>query len=254
MNSFDIISDLHLEHRNADQYPKLTPTAPILILAGDIGWPEHLRAFFSSICSLYDYIIYVPGNHEYYDKNSHKTEIDTKIVGIVNEYENIVFLNNECIELCGMRFVGSTLWSHPATSIGLNDFKHIQIKNSYGIKHPIDLDIFWEWNKQALDYLRNNVHENDVVITHFMPQTHEALAASGFKSKYPKNDTATHYYGNEGLNDVFAKAALWVSGHTHESFDVEFHSTRWVCEPLGYPQENEKKNVNNATQPKCVNL
>jgi len=33
------------------------------------------------------------------------------------------------------------------------------------------------------------------------------------------------------------RAALWVHGHMHESFDYEIYGTRVVCNPRGYEPE-----------------
>jgi Icc-related predicted phosphoesterase len=33
------------------------------------------------------------------------------------------------------------------------------------------------------------------------------------------------------------RAALWIHGHMHESFDYEVYGTRLVCNPRGYAPE-----------------
>ena len=69
---FQIASDLHIENDvseyiNTEDY--ITPVAPILILAGDIGnlyKKTQLYNFLEELCEKFIAVIYVPGNHEYY--------------------------------------------------------------------------------------------------------------------------------------------------------------------------------------------
>ena len=72
MSKFQIVSDLHIEYRN-DQIPEpldyITPTAEILILAGDIGSLykyKQLVGFLEKLCVYFKYVVYIPGNHEFY--------------------------------------------------------------------------------------------------------------------------------------------------------------------------------------------
>ena len=51
----------------------IKPSAPIIILAGDIGSLyriEQLEYFFSTIQEYFKYILYIPGNNEYYYTNN----------------------------------------------------------------------------------------------------------------------------------------------------------------------------------------
>ena len=36
------------------------------------------------------------------------------------------------------------------------------------------------------------------------------------------------------LDRLMGKAALWIHGHTHDSFDYVLNGTRVVCNPRGY--------------------
>ena len=77
MLNIQILSDIHIEKINSNTVSGLdfiTPTAPILILAGDIGSLyriEQLEYFFSTIYKYFKYILYVPGNNEYYYSNNY---------------------------------------------------------------------------------------------------------------------------------------------------------------------------------------
>ena len=63
-------------------------------------------------------------------------------------------------------------------------------------------------------------------------------------------------YANDLLTPAFAsnlenlmdgdRAALWIHGYMHESFDYEIYGTQVVCNPRGYAQKalNEDFNQN----------
>jgi Icc-related predicted phosphoesterase len=67
-----------------------------------------------------------------------------------------------------------------------------------------------------------------MVVTHHAPSS---------RSVYPR-------YARDQLTPAFAsslemmmngeRAALWVHGHMHDSFDYEINGTRVVCNPRGY--------------------
>src|SRR6056300_571740 len=73
-----IASDLHIEYDNdgiVDPLNYITPSADVLVLAGDIGSfykYEQLHNFLSRISEYFKYVIYVPGNHEYYQPSGYK--------------------------------------------------------------------------------------------------------------------------------------------------------------------------------------
>jgi len=66
-----------------------------------------------------------------------------------------------------------------------------------------------------------------VVITHHYPS---------FQSTAPmyQQDLGSAAFGSD-LEHWMGRAALWVHGHTHSSFDYGLNGTRVVCNPRGYP-------------------
>jgi predicted phosphohydrolase len=97
-----ILSDLHIEF--ADFTPPPTD-ADVTVLAGDIGvgmaaldW-THLN--FPEMP-----VVYVLGNHEYYRH-------DLALLGQMKKaaLSNVHILENDCVVLEGVRFLGATLWT-----------------------------------------------------------------------------------------------------------------------------------------------
>ena len=222
-----ILSDLHLEfHRDngasfiKDQKDK---DYDVLILAGDITTEKHL----GEVLSLWRKsvgdrnIVYVPGNHEYYDSSISK--VQNTFDAWSKQDNKLHVLDNSQVTIDGVKFVGSTLWfAHSGKpergDEDLNDFHLIG-----GFRNWIS-----QQAKDSAQYLKDNVKEGDIVITHHLPHPksiHPRFAGS-YLNKYFLHD----------VSDVVENSAakLWVYGHTHSSFDFTVSKTRLVCNPFGY--------------------
>ena len=120
--NLQLLSDLHLEtHPNF--VPEVSPSAQVLILAGDIGSYQtgsmlHARqdtdfglARFSPRKDLGAWpvpVFFVPGNHEY--DGMHFEETHERLKETCERLQ-ITFLHQRIEVFCGVRFVGCTLWS-----------------------------------------------------------------------------------------------------------------------------------------------
>jgi len=232
-----VLSDLHTEF--ADFSPPETD-ADVVILAGDIGvglggieWA--VRRFPKAP------LIYVPGNHEFYDHD----------IGLTGELKaaapaNIHVLNNDTLQLDGIRYIGSTLWTdfklhgegearftRQLAKELIEDFA--SIKNGKRRFTPEDSVELHEASKVWLvGELEREFDGPTVVVTHHLP------AATSVAKRY----------ANDPLNPVFAsrlenviekyRPELWIHGHTHVPCDYELFDTRIVCNPRGYPGENRR--------------
>jgi Icc-related predicted phosphoesterase len=238
-----VLSDLHTEF--ADFSPPESD-ADVVILAGDIGVGlggiEWAARRFPKIP-----VIYVPGNHEFYGHDIGLPEEN----GLTEELKiaaaaNIHVLNNDTLELDGIRFVGSTLWTdfklygeaeawfaRQRAKQSIADFA--SIKNGNRRFTPQDSVEIHEASKTWLvGELAGNPVGPTVVVTHHLP------AATSVAKRY----------ANDPLNPAFAsrmehviekyRPELWIHGHTHVPCDYALFGTRVVCNPRGYPGENRR--------------
>jgi Icc-related predicted phosphoesterase len=211
-----------------------------VVLAGDIGVGlggiEWAASQYAKVP-----VIYVPGNHEFYGHD----------IGLVNELkaavpDNIHVLNNDALELDGVRFAGSTMWTdfklhgegeawfaRRRAKQWMPDFT--SIKNGGRRFTPEDSVELHDASKAWLQHELDEKFEGPtVVVTHHLPATLSIAAC----------------YANDSLNPAFAsglesliekyKPELWIHGHTHVSCDYELFATRVVCNPRGYPGENRR--------------
>jgi Icc-related predicted phosphoesterase len=232
-----VLSDLHTEF--ADFSPPETD-ADVVILGGDIGvglggieWAA--RRFPKTL------VIYVPGNHEFYGHDIGLTE-ELKIAAAAN----IHVLNNDMLELDGIRFVGSTLWTdfkfygeeeawfaRQRAKRSIADFA--SIRNGKRRFTPEDsVEIHAASKTWLAGELARNPDGPTVVVTHHLPASTSVAAR----------------YANDSLNPAFAsrmedlietyQPELWIHGHTHEPCDYTLFGTRVVCNPRGYPGEHRR--------------
>lgn len=224
--TMQVLSDVHLEKRAAGW--RLPPTkAPTLVLAGDIGAVADCVAVFREAAARWTSVLFVPGNHEYYGARA-VPETRAALEAACAAHDNVHFLDNGAVTVEGQRFVGSTLWASPPATKSMTDFAQCNGLTLCGMQ---------KLNAEAKAYLRATVRPDDVVITHFMPLTTTRLIELGHPSAFKPSATADLYFGNEGLEDVVRTARLWISGHTHQAFDVQVGPCRWLCNPIGVPHE-----------------
>lgn len=70
-----------------------------------------------------------------------------------------------------------------------------------------------------------------VVVTHHAPLSKAVVPRFAINRLTPAFAS-----GLESLVDT-GQPALWIHGHTHNSFDYGIYNTRVVCNPRGYPGE-----------------
>ena len=127
MTKFQIVSDLHIEYRTTevpDPLTLITPSADVLILAGDIGsfyQYDQLKTFLVNLCPHFKVVIYVPGNHEYYTVQGHKPQkmnnLLQNFIRMEKSIDNLYILNRSSAQIEDVCIVGCTLWSDPKTHV-----------------------------------------------------------------------------------------------------------------------------------------
>ena len=186
--------------------------------------------------------IYVAGNHEFY-KGSIKEGLEDGR-NAAAQFPNVHFLENDFVIIDGVRFLGATLWTdyriegHPELAMfhareRMNDYKLIaKQRNPWQRFVPETAYRMHQQSRRFIDTALKADPIKTVVVTHHLPH------AKSIPSRF-KGDLLNAAYASD-LSDVIesGRPALWVHGHTHDSCDYQVGSTRVVCNPRGYEDEN----------------
>lgn len=217
------ISDIHLEESLHIPPIDNHQNAEILILAGDIGLPHSriYKKFISRMSKIFQYVIVVTGNHEYYGNTVEK--IDATLDNW--QSDNVYFLQQSSIAINGIRFMGCTLWAEGESDIKIGDFKGIKGMNYKKYSELHSEHVTWLESE-----LKRYEKQPKVVITHHLPSS--SLIDPKFKD-FPKKK---FYYSN--LDYLVEQANVWICGHSHKMMQKRIGGCYCGINPIGYPNED----------------
>lgn len=178
------------------------------------------------------------GNHEFFGGNI--DSINRKIRE-ASEGTNVHVLQNDYVDIKGVRFIGSTLWTDLSLFNNrqvasntilekMNDYKKIRInKNgSYKRLHPKDT---FNFHQLSLAYLAGQLNSSPlptVVLTHHAPSIQSV--ADIYKTKIE-----TVAYASD-LEEFIKhhKPLAWIHGHTHTCKTYKIGETVIATNQFGY--------------------
>lgn len=219
-------SDIHLEFGPSE---KPVTNADIIIAAGDIGVYDQAIEW---LISLKKPVIYIAGNHEFYD---HEYQDTLRMLRDRCANTNIHFLENKTFKFAGVRFLGCSLWTDlfiegeqvaATLNRGLNDFRKIRFAD--GMFNPEQFTKLHNKSKAWLDKaLSRPFKGKTVVITHHTP-THWSWNESpnAVKKLAYCNDLKTIFHQHE--------ISAWFHGHTHSIADYRIEDARILSNTRGY--------------------
>lgn len=231
-----IVSDLHCDASLWS--PAAVPAHNILVVAGDVSnSPEGAIAELQRIAQFTPApIIFVPGNHDFFG-----SRLDDAFDGLVTGGVHVL-RPGAPVEIGGVRFVGSTLW----TDWQLRDqefqaqawaARHMP---EYGYVTRADGELIWprdvydehQRHRRAIEELLQVPHDGPtIVVTHHAPS---------IRSIHPgdRTDVSAAAYASD-LTEIIERhrPELWVHGHVHHAVDYAVGDTRVVCNPRGYQSE-----------------
>jgi Icc-related predicted phosphoesterase len=231
-----ILSDLHHEFGIFD-FP--VSNCDVLILAGDVNLGvkgiQWIKAHIKNKS-----VIYVLGNHEYYKGSYPKTL--HKIRQEAQE-SNVHVLENESVELEGVRFHGATLWTDFSlfgnpVAFGnicqgkMNDYKRIRRDPSYSKLRSVDtFNIHQASRRWLTESLSESNSGRNIVVTHHAP------SAKSLPKEFREDPVSTAYASDlEELIERF-QPDYWIHGHIHTPVTYEIGKARIICNPQGYADE-----------------
>lgn len=232
-----LLSDLHLEFSG---YTPARNDADVVVLAGDIHVKEKALEWIAASFPNNN-IVYVLGNHEFYGaahpKLIHNMKARAEALGIH-------ILENDCVELGGVAFLGCTLWTD-FSLLGdprlygqlcqgdMNDYRRIRRSPSYSKLRSIDTAMIHaesrRWLEQQLASLPSE--QQRVVVSHHAPHP---LSIAAERRQQP---LACAYASD--LSELLEQQRIdvWLHGHIHHTCDYQVHGVRVTSNPRGYGGE-----------------
>lgn len=233
-----LLSDIHLE-----MYPYQPEALPVdlVILAGDIHTKGRGIQWAAETFSAP--VLYIPGNHEYYQGHLDKTLAQMREEAAKTNGK-VTLLERDRVVIGDVRFFGATAWTDFSSGGNrvfaafdaeamMNDYKMIRATTKYRKLRPADL---MRINEQTRDWLRCELATpfagKTVVITHHAP-TWLSIPEWRVQSKDQLNPAYANRWEYEDYFDG-EKVQLWLHGHIHNACDYTANGVRVVCNPKGY--------------------
>jgi len=233
------MSDLHIGITN-HWYKPVNTDADVVILAGDTI--EGIRGIlWASESFPNQMVLYIAGNHEYYS-NSYPRFAE-KLREAASKTSNVIFLENEFIDIDNTRFYGCTLWtdfdlfgtsvsSYTAAQDRMNDYRKIRVSSDFRKLRTRDTAAINAFSKSWLEkQIDSSYTGKKVVITHHAP------SAKSLEPGWKSDELSPTYASNMETYIETFKPELWIHGHIHDHNDYMLGQTRIVSNPRGYPKE-----------------
>lgn len=246
------LSDLHLE---AQSFDMPLPTGDVLIIAGDLCHARCLTPtridryavdqrgrvlrFIDEAVKKFTHVLLIAGNHEHYDGVFEET---TDLMRL--HLPGVTILDNAAIEIGGVHFYGTTLWSHLG---GLNDAEITAIRKGMGDYFftktrggdpekqlvrltPADTNAAHSsaWARLHA-FVTAEANRRTIVISHHAPST---LGLNPRFGDSPLNAA----YASSLDRDIatFANVPVWIHGHTHVARTCRIGNTMVRSNALGF--------------------
>jgi Icc-related predicted phosphoesterase len=222
-----VLSDLHVEFAPFVPGADASAAADVVVLAGDIH-KGVLGIRWAAETFPGKPVVYVAGNHEFYGGHWERTLAEMRAEA---KELGIQFLENDSIEIGGVRFLGCTLWTDFeyfrysgrdrrkgatfAAERGMNDFYLIAAEplheGQWGNRGPrLSALHTVHRHQESLAWLRGELPKGDpartVVVVHHAPRAESVAPRFG-------DHPLTPAFASRLPDKLLRSAALWVHGH-----------------------------------------
>lgn len=258
------LSDLHFDCGNYPHVKKInTDGVDIIILAGDIGNKFQAMNFIKPFLDKGIAVIYVLGNHEFYNENTQPltiAEIKDGWKKRSDKNPNLYVLDNDAVVIKGIKFIGSTGWtqltpekflkSEVSSELSFSsDFQKImktKLMKGYVIVRgkPITIEQYQELHNKDIEYIKSEIakpFEGKKILI-----THHPLVKESNNPIYPTGTFNFQLYCSE-YGEMIAKSDLdyYFHGHVHHSCQYYLGKTLVDCNAFGYARYNEINHEHN---------
>ena len=239
--SIQLASDIHLEQNPGLTFAQLiTPSADIMVLAGDIGAPKcpSYREFLAECSRQFKHVILIAGNHEYRRCiPDTMAQTDANIKHLCTQWGNVHYLaNGETCEIGEYNFIGATLWSRVAVA----QFPSASLAELNARWAPLKVDATRPFTiEESVTLFQEHLQKIEVAINSGISKklkniivTHHAPIMNGpFKTPDPIRDSL--YATDLGGSFDGRYIRLWLFGHTHWNYTTSINGTHVLSNQYG---------------------
>ena len=242
-----LISDIHLEFAQFNLPVMENESEQVLCICGDLNpfynfekkykGERSTEYFFESLQGRFKEILYVPGNHEYYNS---RIEDDDLFAKKCEDFGVKLLQNSATLIQDNTLIVGATLWtdfdkenpiSMSQIQYSLNDFQRIVTKNHlftphlalYIHKHQL------EFIRETIRAFRSTISDLKVVVL-----THHAPHYNSIGIQYRDSNLNGAYFSDLSTTIEELKPNYWLHGHVHSSNNYKIFDTTVISNPRGY--------------------
>ena len=220
------VSDVHLGWADAPPLPKFHKS-DVCVLVGDIGTVKHdrlYRWYLKELKKRFKYIIMIMGNHEFYGAPFEQgLESAQKLADEFGVILMDVNLGTENLEIDGVTFWGSTLW----TDLNQNDFfaRNAFVTNLNDSKVIVGYTAD-EYLKQHNDSVAKINWDADVVISHHRPIFRKHI-------DFEIQDNTYSFCCTQLEDRIYdSNIKYWFYGHTHDNSNIDVGGTKVISNQL----------------------
>ncbi|KAF2262239.1 hypothetical protein CC78DRAFT_535002 [Lojkania enalia] len=251
---FQILSDLYLNNESQYLTFHIPPTAPYLILGGNIGCLIDYEAYLSFLirrCNLYDHVFLVLGSLEFHGLSLKQgLELAAKMQQEDRVKDKLVVLDRTRFDIPGtnVTLLGCTLWSYipevaePAVLRKITEFdKSNGIKDwdiaAHNASHAADLAWLRQQVKTSQMFAGSSTSDhtgNYLVVTAFAPDLRNALTPWQVDSPW------SSAYGTDLLKGDWEGVKVWVCGSTGRTTMFKKDGIKVIINQRGLAGEEDK--------------
>jgi hypothetical protein len=257
----DVISDIHLDYPSRYGIVDLLTLAialpnininpskdKVLVMAGDLGHPIsfNYQSFLRDCSYRYKYVVYVAGNHEYYNLPGFTismVEIKNIIKAIVSSLSNVYFLDCGSIILDGVRFIGMTLWTNIPKHLHdkLLPLMTESTKVYYHYSNNVTPQYLSSIHHQEVQWLLTELSSDQItptiIVSHHLPS--DKLIHPRYTQLVDEKSKIIQHAFVTNLEYIRQGNLIgWIAGHTHSTMWTYIDKVLYLVNPLGASKEN----------------
>lgn len=215
------VSNLHLDIRPSKFRKIITPSADILILAGDIGHPfrKTFELFLRWCSQKFEYVIFIPGNSDYHGSSLKAGR--KKMKKVCHETDTIFLEKGEFkIPETDIVILGTTLWTYIPRD---RSFDVLYTIDDYTCIKGFDLNINNYIHSVCRNWLitalKKYSQHKIIVVSHHAPVP---KITSSPKHRHSTNLCA---YSSDCRDILKHNINIWIFGHTNYNTTFKYENT-----------------------------